>query len=252
MNSAGENDGAHLLTGALRNGFLACRFSVHSSLPLAIDVARDPEHIPERDPTWRNRDGTKDDRADEGLPPFWKREVSPASSTESPYVQTPHGLSPFAPPATLTSSPFPPSSFVPPPFSSSSLSSSSSPVLASRLPPVYTGNLLSLGTCRRNQALAGGVANATPDAAQFRLIKSWLHHIRLFLRRSQGSPTIVWGELMKIRSIGWQEDAAVSSQQDSLRGEAQKDSGAGNGMDNSVSWPGGDGLIGFFEEKIRT
>ncbi|KAI9438423.1 hypothetical protein BJY52DRAFT_1421500 [Lactarius psammicola] len=153
----------------------------------------------------------------EGLPPFRKREASPASSAESP----------------------------------SSLSSGSSPVPLPTLPPTYRAHSLSPGTYRENQALAEGVANATPDAAQFRLIKSWLHHIRLFLRRSQGSPTVVWDELMKIRLSGWQEDAAASSHQDPLHGEAQKDGGTGAGAEDSVSWPEGDGLIGFFEEKMR-
>ncbi|KAH9170142.1 hypothetical protein EDB89DRAFT_2072266 [Lactarius sanguifluus] len=122
----------------------------------------------------------------------------------------------------------PSSPFSPSPFSTSSLSSDSSPVAAFTLPPA-------------------GI-NATPDAAQFRLIKSWLHHIRLFLRRSQGSPTVVWDELMKIRLSGWQEDKAASSQQDPLLGEAQKD---GGGADDSGSWPECDGLIGFFEGKMH-
>lgn len=87
----------------------------------------------------------------------------------------------------------------------------------------------------------------TPDAAQFRLIKSWLYHIRLFLRRSQGSPTVVWDELMKIRLSGWQEDAAASPRHDI---DLQRDGGAGDGADGSVSWPEYDGLIGFFEEKM--
>ncbi len=187
----------------------------------------------------------------EGLPPFPKREASPASSTEPPYVQALHEPSPFAPPTSPTSSPFSPSPFALSPFSSSSLSSGSSPVPPSTLPPAYGANSLSPGTYRENQALAGAVTNATPDAAQFRLIKSWLHHIRLFLRRSQGSPTVVWDELMKIRLSGWQEDTTASSQQEPLRGEAQKDAGAGGGPDDSGSWPECDGLIGFFEEKMR-
>jgi hypothetical protein len=89
----------------------------------------------------------------------------------------------------------------------------------------------------------------TPDVAQFRLIKSWLYHIRLFLRRSQGSPTVVWDELMKIRLSGWQEDAAASPQHD-IDEILQMDGGAGAGADESVSWPEYDGLIGFFEEKM--
>jgi len=42
-------------------------------------------------------------------------------------------------------------------------------------------------------------ANVTPNAVQFRLIKQWLHYIRLFLRRNQGGATFVWDELLKIR-----------------------------------------------------
>jgi hypothetical protein len=113
------------------------------------------------------------------------------------------------------------------------------------LPPAYGANSLSPGTYG---ALAGGSTNATPDAAQFRLIKCWLHYIRLFLRRSQGSPTVVWDELMKIRLSGWQEDAMAPSQQDVLRGEAKEDGGAGSGADDSGPWHECDGLIGFFEE----
>ncbi|KAI9453124.1 hypothetical protein BJY52DRAFT_1225738 [Lactarius psammicola] len=86
------------------------------------------------------------------------------------------------------------------------------------------------GPTRCLQAPAGDVASAVPDAAQFRLIKSWLHHIRLFLRHIQGSPT---------------EDAAASSQRDPLRGEAQEDGGAGAGAEDSVS------RVRFFEEEMR-
>ncbi|KAH9062376.1 fungal-specific transcription factor domain-containing protein [Lactarius vividus] len=180
----------------------------------------------------------------EGLPPFRKRETSPASPTSAPYVQALHEPSPFAPPTTPASSPFSPSPFAPSPFSTSSLSSGSSPVTASTLPPAYGVNSLSPGMYK---ALGGGI-NATPDAAQFRLVKSWLHHIRLFLRRSKGSPTVVWDELMKIRLSGWQEDAVASSQEDPLLREAQKD---GGGADDSGSWAECDGLIGFFEEKMH-
>ncbi|KAH8985690.1 hypothetical protein EDB92DRAFT_1949727 [Lactarius akahatsu] len=102
------------------------------------------------------------------------------------------------------------------PFLTSSLSSDSSPVTAFTLPPAY------------------GAKSLSPGMYQFRLIKSWLHHIWLFLRRSQGSPTVVWDELMKIRLSGWQEDAAAFSQQDPLLGEAQKD---GGGADDPGSWP---------------
>ena len=187
----------------------------------------------------------------EGLPPFRKRDASPAPpSREPPYLQALNEPSPFAPPTSPASSPFSPSPFAQSPFSSSSLSSGSSPVPPSTVPSAYGASSLSpTGAYCVNQAL--GVrdnANTTPDIAQFRLIKSWLHHIRLFLRRSQGSPTVVWDELMKIRLSGWQEDAAASSQQDNLGGEGQKDGGADTGVDDS--WPGYDGLIGFFEEKM--
>jgi len=174
----------------------------------------------------------------EGLPPFRQREASPPApplTAESPYgVEALHEPSPFAPPPTTpASSPFSPSPFfAPSPFSSSSLSSGSSPVT----PPSAFGR-----THCGNQAGIG----VAPDVAQFRLIKSWTHHIRLFLRRSQGSPTVVWDELMKIRLCGWQEDAAASPPRD-IEEILQKDGGA----DESPSWPEYDGLIGFFEEKM--
>lgn len=179
----------------------------------------------------------------EGLPPFRKREASPAPpSAELPYVQALHEPSPFAPPTSPASSPFSPSPFAPSPFSSSSMSSGSSPVPPSSS---FGTNSLSPGA----YSAGGGSANATPDVAQFRLIKSWLHHIRLFLRRSQGSPTVVWDELMKIRLSGWQEDApAPPTLQDTLREEALENGGAG--ADESRSWLECEGLIGFFEEKM--
>jgi len=175
----------------------------------------------------------------EGLPPFRRRETS---STEAPYVevQALHEPSPFAPPtSTSTPSPFSPSPFAPSPFSSNSLSSGSSPVSPansqhSRVPPYHYGIL-------------GPPPNAVPDAAQFLLVKNWLHDIRLFLRRSQGSPSIVWDELMKIRLRGWQEDnTAPSEQRDALRGEGKKR----GGVDDEGSWSEDEGLIGFFD-KMR-
>ncbi|KAF8258819.1 fungal-specific transcription factor domain-containing protein [Lactarius quietus] len=174
----------------------------------------------------------------EGLPPFRPRESSPAPSAESPYMQALHEPSPFAPPTTPASSPFSPSPFAQSPFSSSSMSSGSSPGPPSTMPSPYVANSLSPGSYS---------TNATPDVAQFLLIKSWLHHIRLFLRRSQGSPTVVWDELMKIRLSGWQDDsdAVGTSLPDTLRGEVE-----GSLPDETGSWPGYEGLIGFFEEKM--
>jgi hypothetical protein len=180
----------------------------------------------------------------EGLPPFRRREASPAPpSAESPYVQALHEPSPFAPPTSPASSPFSPSPFAPSPFSSSSMSSGSSPVPPSS---AFGSNSLSPGAYSTG---GGSTASAAPDVAQFCLIKGWLHHIRLFLRRSQGSPTVVWDELMKIRLSGWQEDApAPPSLQDTLRAGALENGGAG--VDGAGSWPDCEGLIGFFEEKM--
>lgn len=176
----------------------------------------------------------------EGLPPFRKREASPAPSSESPYMESLHEPSPFAPPTSPASSPFSPSPFAPSPFSSGSMSSGSSPVPPSS---AFGTNSLSPGSySARGSSVA---SNTTPDVAQFYLVKTWLHHIRLFLRRSQGSPTVVWDELMKIRLSGWQEDAAAPSIQDAL----EFDNG-GAAAGEQGSWPGYDGLIGFFEEKM--
>lgn len=205
----------------------------------------------------------------EGLPPFHARDAttssaSPAAShtAESPLVPTVqvlHDPSPFAPPAsTAGSSPFSPSPFAPSPFSASSLSSGSSPVLPSTppqsgLPQQQQQQQQTAETCLRRAAAAGaGPANAnvTPNAAQFRLIKQWLHYIRLFLRRNQGSATVVWDELMKIRLCGWQGDASSGDQQSGKQlqpGDAFMKGGPEDEED-SGSWLEGDGLIGFFEE----
>jgi hypothetical protein len=179
----------------------------------------------------------------EGLPPFRAPEALPADKIESPNLQGLHEPSPFAPP-TSSSSPFSPSLFAPSPFSSSSLSSASSPATTLLTPPPAYRSLSrpAPGIHYGNQGVSG---NRTPDAAQFCLIKSWLHHIRLFLRRSQGSPTVVWDELMKIRLRGWQGNASSSHRQ---FGDAQNKEGDD---DDSGSWLECHGLIGFFEEKMR-
>jgi hypothetical protein len=56
----------------------------------------------------------------------------------------------------------------------------------------------------------------------------------------------VWDELMKIRLCGWQGDAALGQRKEhydaSEKDMTDEDSG---------SWLEGDGLIGFFEEKMR-
>jgi hypothetical protein len=86
-----------------------------------------------------------------------------------------------------------------------------------------------------------------PDAAQFGLIKRWLHHIRLLLRRNQGTPTVVWDELMKIRLDGWL-DASSSSSSSSGKHRQHGDTSKKDGADDdSGSWLEDDGLIGFFE-----
>jgi hypothetical protein len=208
----------------------------------------------------------------EGLPPFHARDAtsssaSPAAShmTESPNVPTVqilHDPSQFAPPTSTTgSSPFSPSPFAPSPFSTSSLSSGSSPVMPSTPPPPGLAHQQqqqqqqhTAEICLRGAAALGSRparANLTPNAAQFRLIKQWLHHIRVFLRRNQGSATVVWDELMKIRLCGWQGDASSGEQQRPGKehpcGDAFMKAGPEEEED-SGSWLEGDGLIGFFEE----
>ncbi|KAI0314448.1 hypothetical protein OF83DRAFT_1136847 [Amylostereum chailletii] len=76
------------------------------------------------------------------------------------------------------------------------------------------------------------------STAQFSLIKNWLQHIRLFLRRSEGSPTVVWDELMRIRLTGWYVDAGTKAcrrRMGELQGEDAEEHG----------------LLGFFEEKLK-
>jgi len=186
----------------------------------------------------------------EGLPPFRSRELrttSPTRPSDSPNTQVLLDPSPFAPPSS-TASPFSPSPFAPSPFSTSSFSSDSSPVMSSTPPPAYRspsgGPPQPPGKYSPASAPQAAGSTPTPDAAQFRLIKQWLHYIRLFLRRSQGSPTVVWDELMKIRLCGWQSDASGRQQHDDGYKKELAD-------DDSGSWLEGDGLLGFFEEKCR-
>lgn len=223
----------------------------------------------------------------EGLPPFRAREVSPApapalpaarwtfesppppSSTQQQGLNEP---SPFAPTASLSSSsPFSPSPFALSPFSTSSLSSGSSPILPSHTPPpAYRSLSRPLPPPPRPGAAyyADGGCKAQPNAAQFLLIKHWLHSVRLFLRRTQGSPTIVWDELMKIRLCGWEGDSSSASASASAGGLKQQqqeqeqdhqqrrhgDKSNGDGLPGD-GVPGScveeAGLIGFFEEKMR-
>ncbi|KAI0046901.1 hypothetical protein FA95DRAFT_1309596 [Auriscalpium vulgare] len=150
----------------------------------------------------------------EGMPPFAPR---PAPSQDSP---SNHGSSSSP---TSTSSP---SIFAPSPFASSSSSSLSPPPAYATgfVPPEVVDEYYS-----RKQE--------DPAAAQFSLIKGWLHHIRMFLRRSQGSPTVVWDELMKIRLRGWSADAR----------ESRKAGTDGGSFGDAAEG----GLLGFFEEKLK-
>jgi hypothetical protein len=174
----------------------------------------------------------------DGLPPFHRREVPPPCMVDSLSSQGLNEPSPFAPPTLLASSPFSPSHFASSPFWCGSLSSGSSPLLSHTPPPAYwslSGYPPPAGTVPYNNTLGTGSANVIQDGSQFYLIKRWLHHIRLFLRRNQGAPTVVWDELMKIRLSGWLGDGGQSS----------------SGKHESDSWLEGDGLVGFFEEKMR-
>jgi hypothetical protein len=186
----------------------------------------------------------------DGLPPFHRRDVPLPCTMDTTNSQGLNEPSPFAP-STPASSPFSPSLFAPSPFSCGTVSSGSSPVLSQTPPPAYwspsappppawkTASVGTTGTCG---------AKVVSDTAQFCLIKRWLHYIRLFLRRNQGTPTVVWDELMKIRLSGWlgNENASSGKYQQcdntSWRCETDEESG---------SWLEGDGLIGFFEEKLH-
>jgi hypothetical protein len=186
----------------------------------------------------------------DGLPPFRRREARPPCTIDTPNSQGLNEPSPFAP-STPASSPFSPSVFAPSPFSCDTMSSGSSPVLSQTPPPAYW-SLSAAAPPAGKTSLVGtpgtGGAKVMPDTAQFCLIKRWLHHIRLFLRRNQGTPTVVWDELMKIRLSGWLGNEDPSSGKGGQYGNAS----SGGGTDEvSGSWLEGDGLVGFFEEKLH-
>jgi len=194
----------------------------------------------------------------DGLPPFHQRETSPACTTDSPITQKLNEPSPFAPPSSA-SSPFSPSPFgapsSPPWWSGATLTalitrtrSCSSPVMSHTPPPAHGSSSEPLPPAGMTSfllsSLMTGGGDVMPDAAQFSLIKRWLHYIRLFLRRNQGTPTVVWDELMKIRLCGWLGDGDASS------GKHQHGDAEDGTDDGSGSWLEGDGLIGFFEERL--
>jgi hypothetical protein len=185
----------------------------------------------------------------DGLPPFHRREAPLPCKID---IQNSQGLrepSPFAP-LSPGLSPFTPSLVAPSPFSGDSMSSGSSPILSQTPPPAYWS--LSAPpppplTGRTSFAGAAGGTSGTKvmqDTAQFNLIKRWLHYIRLFLRRNQGTPTVVWDELMKIRLSGWLGDGDASSGKYQQSGNSSSRGGT-----DEDSWLE-DGLIGFFEEKL--
>lgn len=186
----------------------------------------------------------------DGLPPFHRREAPPSCTTDTPISQGLNEPSPFAP-STPASSVFSPSLFAQSPFSCGTMSSGSSPVLSQTPPPSYWSPSAAPPLAGKTSFVGTpgtGVAKAMPDMAQFYLIKRWLHSIRLFLRRNQGTPTVVWDELMKIRLSGWlgNEDASSGVCQQFENGSSR-----GGTDDGFGSWLGGDGLIGFFEEKLH-
>jgi hypothetical protein len=183
----------------------------------------------------------------DGLPPFHRRETSTACTIDLPNTQGLNDPSPFAPP-TSASSPFSPSLFASS-FWGGRLSSGPSPVLSQTPPPAYqslSGPPPPVETTSYIGTPGIGSVEVMPDAAQFNLIKRWLHHIRLFLRRNQGTPTVVWDELMKIRLDGWLD--ASSSGKHRQHGDTSKKDGAD---DDSGLWLEEEGLIGFFEEKMH-
>lgn len=184
----------------------------------------------------------------DGLPPFHRREAPPPCTIDTLNSQGLNEPSPFAP-STPASSPFSPSLFTPSPFSCGTMSSGSSPVLSQTPPPAYGSLSAPPPPPAGKTSLVGtpgaGGAKVMPDTAQFYLIKRWLHNIRLFLRRNQGTPTVVWDELMKIRLSGWLGNEDASCRQcDNASSRGGTDEGSG-------SWLEGDGLIGFFEEKLH-
>lgn len=186
----------------------------------------------------------------DGLPPFRRREAPLPCTFDTQNSQGFNEPSPFAP-LTPTVSPFTPSLVAPSPFSGDNMSSASSPTMSQTPPPAYwslsapsppTGKPSFAGT-----AGTGG-GKVMQDPAQFYLIKRWLHYIRVFLRRNQGTPTLVWDELMKIRLSGWLGNGDPSSGNYHRGGNS---SSKGGTDEDSGSWLEEDGLIGFFEEKLR-
>ncbi|KAI0033461.1 hypothetical protein K488DRAFT_47667 [Vararia minispora EC-137] len=178
----------------------------------------------------------------EGLPPF---------SLEPP---------PFSPPASTSTasspySPYSPFDVAPSQSSASSRSQSS----ASPDPAIDPSHVPAKREDSRAAAFYAGPNYIPPGgpkkrmqtdaaSAQFSLIKNWLQHIRSFLRRSEGSPTVVWDELMRIRLSGWYADTTMKA---CRRARQQQAGGTGSVTGFDEEDAEAHGLLGFFEEKLK-
>ncbi|KZV71157.1 hypothetical protein PENSPDRAFT_650908 [Peniophora sp. CONT] len=175
----------------------------------------------------------------EGLPPFAiepppgldKPSPSRQSSTSSPNTT---GSSPYSCFDSFTSSA---SSNTPPSiFDSPQLARAGESVLGKN------DNLWLYAGPAYNGPLTGKRKQTDASSAQFSLIKNWLQHIRAFLRRSEGSPTVVWDELMRIRLSGWYADTSMKQTRRAQLGQSPE-------LDENDAEA--HGLLGFFEEKLK-
>lgn len=87
-----------------------------------------------------------------------------------------------------------------------------------------------------SQMVTDSPSQTATALSQFTLVKCWLHHVRLFLKKSEGSATVVWDELMRIRLNGWEAVKGPNA----VGNEEGRGEGTGTYYEQ--------GLLGFFEE----
>lgn len=93
------------------------------------------------------------------------------------------------------------------------------PFSANALPFYWLGQIAILAYQENQPPFEPNSENNLKSEMRFRLVKQWLRHIRIFLKKADHAPTLFWDELMKIRLQGWQAEAeGTPDDQDGLLG----------------------------------
>ncbi|KAI9438422.1 hypothetical protein BJY52DRAFT_1217427 [Lactarius psammicola] len=193
-----------------------------------------PERIPECDPTWRNRDGTEDDRADVRPPSVLLARTTATTGVSGvlPTLPEARGVAGIIGRVAVSTTRARALCAADNSHIISLLTVTLRSVVllkqqpelglltrsASRATAHVQGPLAVSGNLSGKPGARGGCRQCDPGRGTVPPDQKLVAPHPALPLPQQGSPTVVWDELMKIRLSGWQEDAAASSHQDPLRG----------------------------------